>query len=126
MRRTQRGMTMLGFLITLAVVIFFVYCGMKIVPMYVEYYSVEKTLASLAKEPGSATASKEKLREMFFKRLYMSYATNVKPEALKIESREDGYQLVVDYERREPLVANLDVVGKFHGEQAITRGAGTP
>ena len=126
MKRTQRGMTMLGFLITLGVVIFFVYCGMKIVPMYVEYYSVEKTLASLAKEPGSATASKEKLREMFFKRLYMSYATEVKPDALKIETRDNGYHFIVDYERREPLVANLDVVGKFHAEQAVVRGAATP
>ena len=126
MKRMQRGMTMLGFLITLSVVILFVYCGMKIVPMYVEYYSVEKALASLANEPGSATSSKEKLREIFFKRLYMSYATKVKPEALKIEARDNGYQLSVDYERRESLIANLDVVGKFRAEQAVVRGAGTP
>lgn len=33
MKRMQRGMTMLGFLITLCVVIFFAYVGMKIVPM---------------------------------------------------------------------------------------------
>ena len=122
MDRKQNGMTMIGFLITLAVVMLFLFCGMKIVPMYTEYYSVKKALAGLANEPGITNASKEKIREMFFKRLYMSYALNVKKEALKIDSTDTGYRMVVDYERREPLIANLDVVGKYHAEQELLRG----
>ena len=42
---------------------------------------------------------------------------------LKIETTESGYNLVVDYERREELIANLDVVGRFRAEQAVVRGA---
>jgi hypothetical protein len=30
----------------------------------------------------------------------------------------------VDYENRRPLIANLDVVGKFHAEKVLTRKAG--
>lgn len=123
MDRKQNGMTMIGFLITLSVVMLFLFCGMKIVPMYTEYYSVKKALAGLANEPGITESSKEKIRELFFKRLYMSYANNVKPEALKIENIDTGYRLVVDYERREQLIANLDVVGKYHAEQELVRGA---
>jgi len=122
MDRKQNGMTMIGFLITLAVVMLFLFCGMKIVPMYSEYYSVKKALAGLANEPGITNASKEKIREMFFKRLYMSYALNVKKEAFKIDSTDTGYRIVVDYERRESLIANLDVVGKYHAEQELLRG----
>lgn len=124
MKRMQRGMTMIGFLITLAVVIFFVYCGMKIVPMYIEYYSVKQALAGIAAEPGAADASKEDLRVKFFKRLNMSYAEDIKQDALNIETTDQGYRMVVDYEQRKPLIANLDVVGKFHAEQAIGRGGG--
>ena len=47
MDRKQNGMTMIGFLITLSVAMLFIYCGMKIVPMYTEYYSVKKALARL-------------------------------------------------------------------------------
>ena len=43
---------------------------------------------------------------------------------LKIETTDAGYNLLVDYERREALIANLDVVGKFHAEQVMARGAG--
>ena len=125
MKRTQRGITMLGFLITLSIVIFLAYCAMKIVPMYIEYYSVKKALASLASENRADSVSKEKLRENFARHMKIDYVSTVKPEMLKIESTDAGYRLLMDYERRETLFANLDVVGKFRAEEAVVRG-GTP
>ena len=121
--RKQSGMTMLGFLITLAVVMFFLYSAMKIVPMYIEFYSVKKALASIANEQDASNASKEKIRSMFARHLTIDYVKIIKPEMLKIDSTDTGYNLVVQYERREELFANLDVVGKFHAEQAVVRGA---
>jgi len=123
MNRKQSGMTMLGFLITLSVVMFFLYCGMKVVPMYTEFYSVKKALAGLAAEPGITNKSKEQIRDLFFRRLYMSYANNVKTDALKIESTGEGMMLTVDYEQRRELLANLDVVGKFNAQQELKRGS---
>jgi len=126
MKRTQQGISMLGFLITLSVVIFSAFCAMKIVPMYIEYYSVKKALASIANDAQAADSSKERIRENFARHMQIDYVSTVKPEMLKIESTEAGYKLVMDYEVRKPLLYNLDVVGKFHTEQAVTRGAGTP
>jgi hypothetical protein len=125
MNRKHSGMTMIGFLITLAVIMLFVYCGMKIVPMYTEFYSVKQALAGIATEPEMTSASKDKIRTLFNRRLDMSYANTVKKmDALKIESTDTGYLLTVNYERREELIANLDIVGKFHAEQAVVRGGG--
>ena len=126
MKRKQRGITMLGFLITLCLVIFFAYCAMKIVPMYIEYYSVKKALASIASDAQAADATKEKIRSNFARHMQIDYVATVKPEMLKIESTDTGYDLIMNYERREPLFANLDVVGKFNAQQAVVRGAGTP
>ena len=53
MKRTQRGITLLGFIIVLAVVGFFAYVGMKLFPMYSEYYSVKSALKGLANESAS-------------------------------------------------------------------------
>ena len=122
MNRKQSGMTMLGFLITLSVIMFFLYTGMKVVPMYIEYYSVKKALAGMANEPGIGSKSKEQVYALFFRRLNMSYANNVKKDALKIESTDQGLMLTVDYEQRKQLIANLDVVGKFHAQQELKRG----
>jgi hypothetical protein len=123
MNRKQSGMTMLGFLITLAVVMFFLYCGMKVVPMYTEFYSVKKAMASIASDP-EATVSKDKIRASFDKHIKIDYVSVIKSEMLKIESTDTGYNMQMDYERRTPLFANLDVVAKFHAEQAIARGTG--
>lgn len=123
MKRTQRGMTMLGFLITLSVVILFLFCGMKIVPMYIEFYSVKKALASIANEQSAAASSKEAIRALFARHIKIDYVKIIKPDMLKIDTTGDGYNLSVTYERREELVANLDVVGRFHAEQALVRGA---
>ena len=125
MKKTQRGMTMVGFLITLCVVIFFAFCAMKIVPMYLEFYSVKQALKGIADDATLAGASKDAIRTSLVKRLDMSYSSHVKPkEALKFEYNNGNTTLVVDYERRESLFMNLDVVGKFRAEQALTRGIG--
>ena len=123
MKRKQGGMTMLGFLITLSVVILFLFCGMKIVPMYIEYYSVKKALASIANEQSASATSKDAIRALFARHLKIDYVKIIKPDMLKIETTDSGFNLTVDYERREELIANLDVVGRFHAEQALVRGA---
>ena len=51
MNRKHSGITMIGFLVTLAVIMLFVYCGMKVIPMYTEFYSVKQALAGMAAEP---------------------------------------------------------------------------
>jgi hypothetical protein len=122
MKRTQRGMTLIGFLIVLAVVGVFAYMGMKLIPMYSEYYGVKQALQGLAAEPGIASKDPAKIKDLFFRRLYISYADNIKPEHVKIERKDAGYLMTVNYEVRKPLIANLDVVGKFSAEKELRRG----
>jgi hypothetical protein len=80
-------------------------------------------LATVANNP-EAASGKEKIRELFSRSLQIDYANHIKPDMLKVENTDGGLKLVMDYERREELMANLDVVGKFHAEQMVTRGAG--
>ncbi|WP_101926646.1 MULTISPECIES: DUF4845 domain-containing protein [Luteimonas] len=122
MKRTQRGITLLGFIIVLAVVGFAAYIGMKLFPMYSEYYSVKSALKGLSNEAGMAGADPARIQDLFFRRLYISYSENVKPNNVKIRRVDNGWQMDVQYEVRKPLVGNLDVVGKFHATQTLSRG----
>ena len=120
MKRTQRGMTLIGFIIVLAVVGIFAYVAMKLVPMYSEYYAVKQALKGLEAEPGIANRDPAKIQDLFFRRLYISYAENVKPANVEIERIESGWEMHVVYEVRKPLVGNLDVVGKFDVTERLT------
>ena len=124
MKRTQRGMTLIGFIIVLAVVGIFAYMGMKVIPMYSEYYSVNQAVNGLASEPGVAGLDVSKVRALFFRRLYVSYSENVKEGNVKLQRKGTSWLMTVDYEVRRPLIANLDVVGKFHVEKELKRNAG--
>ena len=122
MKRTQGGMTLIGFVIVLAVVGVFIYMGMKVIPMYSEYYAVKQALQGLAGEPGIADQSPAKIKDLFFRRLYISYADTVKSEHVKVVRKDAGYVMTVKYEVRKPLIANLDVVGKFDAVKELRRG----
>lgn len=122
MRRNQSGMTLISFAIVASVVGFFLFIAMKLFPMYQEYFAVKSAMKGLAAEAGIANEQPAQVKEKFFKRLYISYSENVKPQHVKVENKGSGQGQVmyVNYEVRVPLIYNLDAVGKFSAEQALT------
>ncbi|SEK75311.1 protein of unknown function [Pseudoxanthomonas sp. GM95] len=124
MKHKQSGITLIGFLIVLSVVGFAAYVGMKLFPMYEEYYSLKMAAKGLADEPGSASMDPAKLQDLLFRRLDINYSESVKPQDVKFKRIDAGWNMHVQYEVRKPLVGNLDVVGKFEVSQDITKGGG--
>ncbi|MGD9020478.1 MAG: DUF4845 domain-containing protein [Lysobacterales bacterium] len=111
--RKQGGLTLIGFIIVLSITIFVAFIGMKIVPIYMEYYSVVSAMNGVASERGSANLSPYDIRVRVLNRLYVSYSSaNVKEQHIKI-FRGDGVNLRIAYEVRKPVIGNLDVVAKF-------------
>lgn len=121
MKRKQLGISLIGFVLVLAVVGFAALVGMKLFPMYSEYYAVKKSLKAIAAEPGIADRDPSQIKDMFFRRMDVNYSDNVKPEHVKVERDPSTGALTikVDYEVRKPLVYNLDVVGHFQADEAL-------
>lgn len=122
MKHRQRGITLVGFIVVLAVVGIFAYVGMKLFPMYSEFYSVKTALTGLSAEPGIASKSPAKIQDLLFRRLYISYVESVTKKNVKIERQDYGYLITVKYEVRRPLIGNLDVVGRFDAQEELRRG----
>lgn len=120
-RKHQSGLTLISFLIVLAVVGFAAFVGMKLFPMYQEYYSVRSSMKGLENEPGVGDMDPSRIQDLFFRRLYINYSENVKPKNVKFERMDGGWLMKVNYEVRRPLVGNLDVVGRFDATQELTR-----
>ena len=123
-RKHQSGLTLISFLVVLGVVGFAAFIGMKLLPMYQEYYSVRSSMKGLESEPGVADMDPSRIQDLFFRRLYINYSENVKPQNVKFERTEGGWKMRVNYEVRRPLVGNLDVVGRFDSTQDLTRHGG--
>ena len=120
-KRGQSGITLLGFIIVMGVAGVFAYVGFKLFPMYQEFYAVKSALRGLASEPGMANTDPARIQDLFMRRLNMNYALNIKKEHVKIERGDAGWLMTVQYEVRKPLIANLDVVGRFHAQQNLSK-----
>ena len=109
----QRGITLIGFIFVLSFALFISFIGMKIGPIYMEYYSVVSAMNGVASERGSANLSPYDIRVKVLNRLYVSYsAENVKEKHIKL-TRSNGVHLRIAYEVRKPVIGNLDVVAMF-------------
>ncbi len=116
----QKGMTLIGFILVLAIVIFVAFIGMKIGPIYMEYYSVIDAMNGVAAERGSANLPPNSIRTKIRDRLYISNTTySVKNNDMTIV-RRNGVHLRIAYEVRKPVVGNLDVVAKFDRSVRLT------
>ena len=126
MKRNQQGITLIGFVVMLALVGVLAYLGMKVFPIYQQFFSVRSAMKGVASEPGVGEMDPAKIKDLFFRRLYVDYADeDLKPENVRIERKDNGYTLQVQYEVRRPLVADLDIVGKFDKTQALNGGGST-
>lgn len=111
--RKHKGLTLIGFLIVLVMVLVFVFLAMRIAPIYLEYYSVVSAMNGVAAERGSAQLSPFDIKVKILNRLYVSYTdNNVHEENIRIVRRQ-GVQLRIAYEVRKPVVGNLDVIASF-------------
>lgn len=112
--RKQDGLTLMGFLIVLAVVLFFAYAGMRVVPMYLEYHALTNAMAKLEDDPNAKNMTPRKIKESITTSLWASYASNnIKAENIHISKKSGGVNVRVAYEIRESFIANIDLIGSF-------------
>lgn len=126
MRGKVEGITLIGFVIVLGVLGFFAYMAMRLIPMYVEYFGVVKTMEQVRQEPDAAQKSLEEIRrDMSFKfnTQYVDEA-NVPPSAILLKREGGASTLRVVYERRVPFVYNIDLVGKFDKSISLSNSGG--
>lgn len=113
MQNQQRGVTMIGFLFVAFVLIMVALLGMKLVPAYIEFFSVKKILAVMGQDSDLKSKSNGEIRNDFMKRANVGYVTVVKPEDLSIDRRNGVAVIAADYTFRTKLVGNVSLVVDF-------------
>ncbi len=114
----QQGLSLIGFIFLLILILFAVYIGIKLVPIYLNHFSVVSEMRAVASEPGSANLPPSTIRRNLMTRLQISYVDNVRAENISIE-RGSPPQLVVEYQVEEHLIGNIDVVVKFRRAESL-------
>ena len=112
---TQRGMGFAGVLAMLVGIVILAILGMKLVPAYLEYFTIKKAVTAITSSGELRNATVADVRKAFELRQAIDDFTSVGPK--DIEITKDGNEVVVSfaYERRIPLFSNVSVVIDFAG-----------
>jgi len=122
----QRGITLIGFIMVLAVVGVFAFVGFKLLPVYAEYYSAVTDLKASCREPDAAKATLQDMRNKLNRRFNISYVTSINTiKDVKLIKVGDVKSININYEVRKPLIYNLDFVAKFDVTEPMV-GGGVP
>ena len=117
----QQGMTAIGLMLLLAVIALFALSAVRIIPIYIENFSIKTVLTAVQDDQRIDAKSKAAIWESLSKRLYINEVRLIKREHVGI-SRENGQTTVtITYESRRPYIGPLFIGGSFSESVVIAR-----
>ena len=128
-RERERGVGLINFLLICALIGFFALVGLRLFPLYMESFKVSTAMEAIASETGVGEKSNREIQNSMLRRFEVDDVDrftdrNIR-DYLTIKPNENGTGriLTMDYEAREPLLGNLDIVLKFNKSVTLP-GAG--
>ena len=105
--RRQKGLTLTGMILTSIVVILLLLLAFKIVPVYVEYYAIEKQLKAMSTDPKLRNPSRQAIEGAWASRAAVDDLTSMTGD--QIEVTREGNEIVLSgaYAVKVPLFKNI-------------------
>ena len=115
--RSQQGLSILGWLVVLAVVAFFASTAFKVLPQYMDYMSMEKIITSVETDKAADVRTINEFYNHVSKGMQVNNIRDLNMrDALQVKVENNEFQVHLKYEKREPLIENLDLVVNFDKE----------
>jgi hypothetical protein len=109
----QRGITFIGLVFVMATLGLVVVLGMKLMPAYLEYFSVKKAIVKIANEPTFSTMSKKDIVDEFDRSATIDDIKVVKGSDLEVSKDDAGPVVTIEYQATVPLIANVSALIDF-------------
>ena len=113
MRKSQRGITVLGWLVLLIPVAIMGYAAIRVAPIYLNYFRVVKALEQTAAESKGEAVNPVQVHASLERRFNVEYVDT--PDAKDVDVHREGDQWVANakYEEVAPLFGNLSLLMQF-------------
>ncbi len=121
MQRRQKGMSAIGILIILILVVFAALIGMRVTPAYIEYFAIKKAIASMSQSGELQSGTVADVRKAFDRHQAIDDFTAIGPQDLEITKNGGELEISFAYEKRVPLFYNLSLLIEFAGSSNPSR-----
>ena len=125
--KRQKGITLIGFVFVLVVAAFVVYTGMKLVPVYMDYFNVAKALNTVATQSAAGNMSVAEVQRQMQTQQLSQYFGDSDIEANNITvttSPNGGSMLNLTYDKKIPWIYNIDFLVHFKKSIALQHQQG--
>lgn len=116
--RQERGLTMTGFLILSIILIFTALLVFRLLPPYLEYFYVQKSVDSIARDLDLQTATLREIRSAFDKRAMIDNITTIRGEDLELIKEGNNAVLDASYSVKVPIIGNVAACIDFQATSA--------
>lgn len=123
MKKNQQGMTFLGVMFVGMVIVFGAILVMKLIPPYLEYWSVQKIISVMAKDSGLPEMTPAQVRESFDRRAVIDNVTVITGKDLDISKDRGQTVVVASYSVTVPIAGNLSALIEFEASTEGTKAA---
>ena len=111
MMRSERGITILGFLFVAAVVVTVALVGFRVMPAYIEYFAVQKALQTALED--SPTGTLAEVRRAFDRKSSAGYIESVRPADVQISRQGGAITATASWQRVLPMIGNASILLDF-------------
>ena len=115
--RQQKGFTLVGWIIVIAIFLFFAYLAMILTPVIVGNHTMDRILESLKEEPGITQKSKRQIWRLIENRMLINQVRSVTKDDFEIVKEPNKVVVYLDYEDRVHFAANIYIV--FEREKSV-------
>lgn len=123
MRRYQRGVTAIGWLILMIPIAIVGYAGVRLIPVYLNYMNVAHCLTQVSTEV-PATADVDAIRLSIEKHFDVDAITFPSFKDIKVTRANSTWTLEANYDDQTPLFANVFILVSFDKTVQLKGGAG--
>jgi hypothetical protein len=125
-RSKQGGATFLGMVTIGAILGLGLYAGIRLVPLYIEYFAVSRAITQAADSMKGGDSSATAIRSALARRWEVEDIKGVGVEDIEISKVANGIQLEAAYRAEAPFIANVSLVVDFEKTVVIGSGAAGP
>lgn len=121
----QKGLTLIGMLLTMSTIIIMGIVIIRVVPVYLENYEVVRSMQTLNTLPAADFSTDPEmnaniLRTKLLNQLYVNSIESITPEQIKMTPDDYGnFQVAIKYQVTKPLVANVSLLFDFDLSQEV-------
>jgi Domain of unknown function (DUF4845) len=94
--------------------------GLRIIPVYINSYTVDKILEEVVAESRTKTMSKNQIWSSIKKRLDINNIRNIRKENFEFKRERGKIVITLKYEVRTKLMGNLDGIASFEKTHSVS------